>query len=129
MAAEPNPLRSGRGEKMTWPGVSQIFAILRVKEKEDHMHTLRSLAVTVVTTVAFASTTAMAQEPPPPAANAYLTIAGIPGESVAVPGAIDIQQYSFNTISQGPRSLFGDFTFSATVSKASPEVFAQAAPF
>ena len=50
----------------------------------------------------------------------FLTIAGIPGESETVPGAIDLQSYTFNEHATAGRAAFGDFTFVDTVSKASP---------
>src|SRR6266849_3251277 len=53
---------------------------------------------------------------------AFLSIPGIPGESQTVPGAIDLQSYTFSARAreglQPP--LFGDFNLTATVSKASP---------
>ena len=52
----------------------------------------------------------------------FLSIAGIPGESQTVPGAIDLRSYSFTEHNQGGRATFGDFTFSANVSKASPSL-------
>ena len=51
----------------------------------------------------------------------FLSIAGIPGESHTVPGAIDLRSYLFNAHNPpGGRATFGEFTFSTSVSKASP---------
>ncbi len=81
------------------------------------LHASHLLRISVVSIIAsLSSTIALAQ----PGANSYLSIAGIDGESQTVPGAIDIQSYSFNTRSTGGRANFSDFTFTATVSKASP---------
>jgi type VI protein secretion system component Hcp len=65
--------------------------------------------------VVFTGATAFAQS------ASFLKINGVVGESDTVPGAIDLQSYTFN-VRGGPagRAQFGDFTFVAAVSKASP---------
>jgi len=85
------------------------------------IYELIGFKVETILAILIASAPVLAQKAPTPAASSVLTIGGITGESQTVPGGIDILSYSLSmSVPPGGRANFGDFTFVANTSSASP---------